>query len=51
MGRTSTPELRLLTTEPSSNVYQPLIDEIIAGRRNIFGPRERLANRVGPRYP
>ena len=36
MGRTSTAELRRLTTEPSSNVYQPLIDEIIAGRRNIF---------------
>ncbi len=36
MGRTSTAELRRLTTEPSSNVYQPLIDEIVAGRRNIF---------------
>ena len=35
-GRTSTPELRRLTAEPTSNVYQPLIDEIVAGRRNIF---------------
>ena len=25
-----------MTAEPTSNVYQPLIDEIIAGRRNIF---------------
>jgi DNA repair protein RecO (recombination protein O) len=25
--------------------------DILAGRRDIFGPRERLANRVGPRYP
>ena len=28
-----------------------LARDILAGRRNIFGPRERLANRVGPRYP
>ena len=25
-----------MTTEPTSNVYAPLIDEIVAGRRNIF---------------
>jgi ATP-dependent exoDNAse (exonuclease V) alpha subunit len=36
MGGNSTPELQGLTAEPASNVYQPLIDEIIAGRRNIF---------------
>jgi DNA repair protein RecO (recombination protein O) len=24
---------------------------VLAGHRDIFGPRERLANRVGPRYP
>ena len=27
---------RPLTAEPTSNVYQPLVEEIVAGRRNIF---------------
>jgi len=26
----------VLTAEPASNVYQPLVDEIVGGRRNVF---------------
>ena len=25
-----------VTTEPASNVYAPLVEEIVGGRRNIF---------------
>ena len=30
------PPSSMVTAEPASNVYQPLVDEIVGGRRNIF---------------
>ena len=36
MGGTSLAASVALAGEPTSNVYQPLVDEIVGGRRNIF---------------